>query len=211
VKVWYKVCGDMYQFYQPKKNLQANFTNHVMNTKRVKKVEEVAAGFTSSRSTLSTGRRGRPSSSRGQFPNHLDLHCWFTSTPSIDGATNANDNAFLGNTESIFALLCWGFWRGTCTYAGKRYSIGGMLQDTMPGVTWIPEPQTQAVFNDKGVSVAITGCFRHKLCMRLSVSGKPFADCSCAHCCTIPQESDFHMRVVREDLSLDKRGTRSTS
>jgi hypothetical protein len=175
----------------------------------VKKVEEVVAGFTSSGSALSTGRRRRPSSNRGQFPNHPDLHRWFTSTPSTDGATNANDNAFPGNTDSILVLLCWDFWRGTCTYAGKRYNIGSILQDTMPGVTWIPEPQIQAVFDDKGVSVAITGCFRHKLCMRLSVSRKPFADYSCAHCCTIPQESDFRIRVVREDLSLDKPGTRS--
>jgi hypothetical protein len=175
----------MYQLCPSKKNLQANLTNHVMSTKHVKKVEEVAVGFTSSGSALSTDRRGRLSSNRGQFPNHPDLRRWFISTPSTDGATNANDNAFLGNMNSIFALLCWGFWMGTYTYAGKRYNIGGMLQDTMPGVTWIPEPQTQAVFNDKGVSVAITGCFRHKLCMRLSVSGKPFADYLCAHCCTI--------------------------
>jgi hypothetical protein len=32
VKVRCKVCGDMYQLCPPKKNLQANLTNHVMST-----------------------------------------------------------------------------------------------------------------------------------------------------------------------------------
>jgi hypothetical protein len=64
------------------------------------------------------------------------------------------------------------------------------------------------MYNDK--LHVVSGCFRHKVCKRFSSSGEPFIDLTCSECCNILQESDFRMRVVREDISLEKRGKRST-
>jgi hypothetical protein len=62
-KVRCKVCGDLFQLCPPKKNLVANLTNHVMGIKYVTKVEEAARPGHLSGSAISTGRRGRPTTS----------------------------------------------------------------------------------------------------------------------------------------------------
>jgi hypothetical protein len=54
----------------------------------------------------------------------------------------------------------------------------------------------------------ICGAFRHRECVRFSSSGELFPNLTCSVCARIPHKMDFRMRVVREDRSLVKRGSR---
>jgi hypothetical protein len=209
-KVRYKVCGDIFQLCPPKKNLEANLSNHYMSIMHAMKLEEVEKAKNSKGSALSTGWRGRPSlSSRLMLGNQADLHSWFKSAAtsvgaSSDAACGAPDSS---NTDSILGFLCWGFSQPRCLYAGRSYDIRGLLSDPMPRKNWVPKPSTKRSFEFGGISVAIHGCFRHKCCTRFSSSEEPFPNFSCMYCKTVPQESDFRMRVLREDASLQKRGS----
>jgi hypothetical protein len=204
-KVRCKVCGDLFQLCPPKKNLAANLTNHVMGIKHVTKVEEAVRLGHLSGSTISTGRRGRPTtSSKNTLGNQNDLHNWFRAATRFEGGCTKIGGGASGNFFSILNFLCWGNRRLTYIYSGKSYDITSLLMDPMPGFNWVLEPHT----NDK--LHVVSGCFRHKVCKRFSSSGEPFTDFTCNECCNIPQESDFRMRVVCEDVTLEKRGRRST-
>jgi hypothetical protein len=94
-------------------------------------------------------------------------------------------------------------------YAGKSYDIRGLLIDPKPGKNWEPEPLTKATFECDGSSHVIDGCFHHRSCARFSLLGEPFIDFCCPECQVIPKETDFRLRVLCEDDSLTKRGSRS--
>jgi hypothetical protein len=205
------VCNDLFQLCPPKKNLAANLTNHVMGIKHVTKVEEVVRPGYLFGSTISTGRRRRPTTSnRNTLRNQNDLHNWFrTATRSEGGCTETGGGAS-SNFFSILSFLYWGNRRPTCIYSGKSYDITGLFMDPMPGFNWIPEPHTKGTFMYNDKLHFVSGCFRHKVYKRFSSSGEPFTDFTCSECCSILQESDFRMRVICEDVSLEKRGRRST-
>jgi hypothetical protein len=213
--IWHKVrcvvCGDLFQLCPPKKNLAANLTNHVMGIKHVTKVEEAARPGHLSGLAISTGRRGRPTTSiRNTLGNHNDLHNWFRAATRFEGGCTETGSGASGNFFSILSFLCWRNRRLTCIYSGKSYDITGLLMDPIPGFNWVLEPHTKGTFMYNDKLHVISGCFRHKVCKRFSSSGEPFTDFTCNECCNIPQESDFRMRVVREDVSLEKRDRRST-
>ena len=42
------------------------------------------------------------------------------------------------------------------------------------------------------------------------MSNEPWPHLTCSMCATIPCLTDFRLRVMREDKSIEKRGTRST-
>jgi len=48
------------------------------------------------------------------------------------------------------------------------------------------------------------------LCVKVDNLGDGFTDLACSMCASIPLENDFRKRVVREDRSIEKRGTRTT-
>jgi len=108
-------------------------------------------------------------------------------------------------------MLCWGFRGPTCTYAAISYSVCELLDDPHAGRSWYPEPQLVASFTRNGSVVEIKGTFRHRGCLRVDLSGGGFANFSCSMCAQIPLENDFRRRVVREERSLEKRGTTGTS
>jgi hypothetical protein len=173
----------------------------MMDIKYVTKVEEAAR----SRSAILTRRRRRPTtSSKSTLENQKDLHNWFrAATRSKGGCTKIGGGAS-GNFFSILSFLCWGNWSPTCIYSGKSYDITGLLMDPMPGFNWVPEPHTKGTFMYNDKLHVVSGCFRHKVCKRFSLSGEPFTNFTCSECCNIQQESDFRMQVVREDVSLEK-------
>lgn len=202
LKVKCKFCGDFFQLCPPRRNLEANLTNHIMGPKHASAVE--AAQNTRGRSAvLRTGKKGRPATSSVCLENQGSLHSWFTSQGS---------NSQSGQIHRPLSLLCWGYWRSVCSYAGKMYLVQRLLLDLHPGGSWIAEPETKGrVDLGAGETKIIEGCFRHKGCRRVSMSGAPFDDLTCTRCARIPQEVDFRHRVMREELSLEKRGTRSSA
>ena len=56
----------------------------------------------------------------------------------------------------------------------------------------------------------VNGCFRHRMCIRVAVTGKAFPKMTCAACRSIPGDDDFRLRVTYEDRAVEKRGTRDT-
>lgn len=55
------------------------------------------------------------------------------------------------------------------------------------------------------------GTFRHRSCRRFSSSTKPFPNFTCNMCESIVDESDFRLRVGREERAVEKRGSRGTA
>ena len=94
-------------------------------------------------------------------------------------------------------------------YSNLVYNVHGLLADPKHGNNWAPEPSTRTELRDHNGIVVIVGCFRHVRCARVSLSGEPFENYTCAECRRIPKEDDFRKRVFREDRSIDKRGTRT--
>ena len=96
----------------------------------------------------------------------------------------------------LFSISCFG-------------RIGGLLVSTLVSINWVLEPHTKGkfIYNDK--LHVVSGCFCHKVCKRFSSFGEPSTDFTCSECCNFLQEFDFRMRVVREDVSLERRGRRS--
>jgi hypothetical protein len=72
------------------------------------------------------------------------------------------------------------------------------------------EPHVEVDAVCDGDSVHIRGTFHHRSCARFSIAGKPFVNLSCFFCSAIPLVKDFRMRVVREERSLEKRGSHGT-
>ena len=86
-----------------------------------------------------------------------------------------------------------------------------MLDDRHIGIVWYPKPQVcQSIVVD-GSEVLIEGTFRHKACDRMSGSPHGFQGLTCSMCAAIPNEDDFRKRVIREDKSVVKRGSRTTA
>ena len=83
--------------------------------------------------------------------------------------------------------------------------------DPMPVFNWVLEPHTKRTFSYNDKLHVVSGCFRHKVCKRFSFPGELFTNFTCSECCNIPQESDFRIQVVHEDIRLEKQGRRSTS
>ena len=194
-----------------RKTLEANLKNHLSGFKHQKAVEDAqkkADGANQvareATTTTRTGRCGRlskgiPSSSQS---TQLDLHSWFgqSSANNEQGMSPIIDQRFLAT------VFCYGFRGPIVEYAGNSYEVTALLNDLHPGVSWYVEPHLNAVVFVNGISVSVTGTFRHKNCMRLSVSGAPFPNLTCSMCACIPVQDDFKRRVRREDRSLVKRG-----
>jgi hypothetical protein len=107
--------------------------------------------------------------------------------------------------------MCWGYWGKQCAYANKSYAMQGLLQDPKPGVNWVQESYVVANVGCEGSVKIVRGTFRHITYVRLSTFGLLFPNLTCSSCSKIPQEKDFRMQVMREDRSLEKRGTRGTA
>jgi len=61
-----------------------------------------------------------------------------------------------------------------------------------------------------GYIVKINGTFRHHSCLRVSISNKPWASLTYTMCTTICYLTNFKLRVIRKDKSIEKQGTRTT-
>ena len=96
-------------------------------------------------------------------------------------------------------------------YAGKSYPIDPLLFDPHPGKNWYPEPYLEAFFTVGSDLVLVKGSFRHRSCRRFSSSNTGFFNFTCDMCESIVDESDFRLRVVREERALEKRGSRGTA
>ena len=203
---WFRVkcayCGDFFSLCPPQKNLEANLLNHLMGTKHDKAVED-QDGSRGRAKALRTGKKGRPATSGSRSETQASLHSWWSSKAFASSAT--------GQVFDCLTLLCWGYWREHCEYGGKNYLVKDLLNDMHVGGNWIVEPKTKGTIQSKtGDVVHVHGCFRHVSCKKISLTGEPFTDLTCSKCVRIPQEVDFRLRVIREEASLDKRGTRST-
>ena len=190
-----------------KKQLESNLRNHATSIKHLERVEAADSNKCGG-TAVSSGRKERPSRSAGMTgsSNQKDLHWWLKAGPedSEEGDLNPSDR---GHVQS---LMCWGFRSKTTAYAGKSYKVLGLLNDPHPGVNWYCEPPISCGFTVDGSLVSVNGCFRHQQCVCFSASGKSFLDFSCGACTHIPLETNFRLRVVREDRALEKRGTRGT-
>ena len=222
---WMKVrcfyCQEMHNLCPPKKNLESNLQHHLASTKHLQAVEQVKTGKKHDTPILS-GKRGRPalSSRVSVHSNQPHLGRWWRADSRVpeDATTDhggppsqtspgecseARMNALLGS-------LCWGFRGPHCIYGGLSYSVCELLNDLHVGLVWYPEPHLIASFTTRSKVIKINGTFRHISCIRVDKSGKGFPNFSCRMCSSIPQENDFYKRVVREGLSVEKRGSRST-
>ena len=85
-----------------------------------------------------------------------------------------------------------------------------VLHDSHVGGVWYPKPHMTANVVRNGQAFKIQGTFRHTSCMRVDVLGDGFSNLSCSMCFGIPLEADFRKRIMREDLTSEKRGTRCT-
>ena len=97
-----------------------------------------------------------------------------------------------------------------CVYAGKSYAINGVLNDPHCGKLWYSEPYLEALLRVHGEVVVVKGAFRHRSCIRFSIFGKPLVDFTCSMCSSIVSETEFRLRVVREEHAMEKRGFRDT-
>jgi len=78
------------------------------------------------------------------------------------------------------------------------------------GGVWYPKPHVTASLARNDGILEIDGIFKYKSCSRFDHSGNGFPHLSCSMYSRIRIENDFRKQVVREDLSNEKRGTRST-
>ena len=206
---WWKskcvTCNDIFSLCPPKKNLEAILRNHVGGSRHAQKVLEIS---TSGKGALRSGKRGRPTNSLGgsSQSNQRQLHAFFShvvDSPEVN-LTHSMDRS------ECKTLMCWGFRGSFVVYAGKSYEVEGLLFDTKLGQNWYTEPWLKEVIVIDGKCVQINGTFRHKSYFRVSSSNEPLASLTCTMCANIPFETDFRWRVVREDKSIQKRGSQST-
>ena len=108
-------------------------------------------------------------------------------------------------------LLCYGFRAPNVQYGRHSFGVTGLIDDPHIGAVWYAEPHLTAAVNLEGKLVQVKGAFRHKNCHRLSMSAVPFPDLTCSMCALIPLETDFRLRVRREEYALVKRGYHSTA
>ena len=86
-----------------------------------------------------------------------------------------------------------------------------LLNDPHSGVDWYPEPHLSADVKVRGGLQNVESAFRHKNCKRVSGTSQPFLNLTCLNCASIPRLHDFRMRVLREKVSLIKRGHHSST
>ena len=148
---------------------------------------------------MSSGRRAQN--------NQKDLHNWFKNF----SAGGEEGESFLWDRSIFVGYMCWGLRGPNCMYASKNYTILSLFEDPHSGNNWYSEPHLSSIIEFESRKIIVNGAFRHKKCLRFSVSGVPFTNFTCTMCTIIPQEKDFRCRVVREDNSIEKRGSRGTA
>ena len=216
---WMKVrcfyCRDLLSLCPPKKNLEWNLQHHLASSKHLQAVEQSKLP-TKRIVPLLSGRKGRPALSSGVsvHSNQLELGRWWRSEIA---ATETTTGGEIGEGEcptidrnEVLGLLCWGFRGPTYSYSGVSYSVRDLLNDLHVGGVWYLEPHVNASFSRRGQVFQINGTYRHRLCTRVDRSNEGFTDLCCSMCATIPLENDFRKRILREDRSVEKRGTRTT-
>lgn len=104
--------------------------------------------------------------------------------------------------------MCWGFRGPFAVHEGKMFEVLRLLFDAKPGQSWFREPWLQDVVVVDRACVQINGTFRHRSCLRMSMTNEPWKNLTCSECANIPFETDFTFRVVREERALEKRGSR---
>jgi hypothetical protein len=57
---------------------------------------------------------------------------------------------------------------------------------------------------------SINGTFRFENCSRINLKGGGFLDLTCEHCNTIKMQINFCLRVLREQVAKEQRGTQNT-
>ena len=208
---WFKArctyCNECFMLCPTKKQLESNLINHGTSIKHLKRVQDVDSNKGRG-AALSSGRKGRPSRSSRMTAssNQQDLHSWLKGGPAKIQVGHWNP----ADSSQLQSFMCWGF-RGTIVvYAGKSYKVTALLDDPHPGVNWYCEPHVSASFAVGSGRVIVSGCFKHRECVRFSTSGQSFVDFNCAFCVRIPLEIDFRLRVVREDRAVEKRDSRGT-
>ena len=149
---------------------------------------------------LRSGKRGRPTKSLGDSSqsNQRQLHAFFS---HIVDNPEVNQSHSMDRSKCK-TLMCWGFRGPFVVYAGKSFEVEGLLFDTKSGQIWYTEPWLKEVIEMDGKCMQINGTFRHKSCFRVSISNEPLAGLTCSMCANIPFETDFRLRVIREDKSI---------
>ena len=135
---WYKVrCkidGEIMLLCPIKGNLRINLENHLYGLVHTKCMEDLATSRKSmtTSTALNTSKRGRPTIRlRSTIGKQPDLYTWFTGAANGDSRT-ADESQSGMHSNSILALLCWGFWKKTIEYGGKLYRVDALLNDPKP-------------------------------------------------------------------------------
>jgi hypothetical protein len=93
------VCRDYFVLCPPRKNLEANLWNHIINLKHVKAVDDLREKATLA--ALLTRQRGRPSRSASTTEgSQQSLHAWFS--PSSETCQSTSSSTSL---ESVMSCL----------------------------------------------------------------------------------------------------------
>ncbi|CAM6096732.1 unnamed protein product [Calypogeia fissa] len=209
-KVRCSVCSRLHtDLCSSKGTLEHNLRTHLVSKDHLDAVDarQVSQDF-----VTRTGKRGRP---KKVCPRDLEVHKhsifrWFNSDGS--GASSSDGKGMLDILDPGLSLLCWGYWKETCTWRGPAKQVKCILDDQTGGNRWDCEQHSGGiVYNPTTDSVvAIEGLFKHKLCYRLSALGGGFLDLTCSMCDSITKEDDFRGRVHREANSVVPRGERDT-
>ena len=205
-KVKCPYCRELMILCLPRKTLEVNLRNHLASFKHQAAVENAQQP---TREPARTGRPGRPnrSTATSSHSNQCDLHSWLRNTP-----TASAEGTSLEIQHSVLkSLMCYGFRGPTVKYGKNLYLVNALLSDPHCGVHWYPEPHLTTVVHIRGQIQNIRGSFRHRNCNHLSVTAEPFTNLTCPNCGLIPHQTDFRMRIRREDRALVKRGHRSTA
>ena len=189
-----------------KKTLEVNLRNHLASFEHQMAVENAQQP---TREATRTSRPGRPSKSTAtsSHSNQCDLYLWLKNAPStsVEGIPpNVQYNV-------LTSLMCYGFRSPSVQYGKNSFLVNVLLDDPHFGVKWYPKPHLSAVVQVQGQMQNIRGAFQHRNCNRLSVTAEPFPNLTCPNYVLIPLQTDFRMRVRREDRALVKRGHCSTT
>ena len=176
--------------------------NHVHGVVHTKLVQEIQQRHAKGM-PLSTGKKGRPKrpSACGSEGSQTGLHSFFRHAPGEILTWDKNE---------MDLLMCWGLRGPVCLYGGKSYSIDALLFDPHVGKVWYPEPYLEALLRVQDDVVIVKGSFRHRKCKRISLSKEPFPGFTCSMCAAIVFETDFKLRVIREEHAVEKHGSRGT-
>ena len=189
----------------PRKTLEANLRNHLSGFKHQRAVEDAEQAR---RQPLRTGRPGRStkSSTGSSLSTQSNLHLWLSGSASngTEGMSATLDQS------SLRCLLCYGFRGPNVKYGLHSYVVTELFNDPHEGVVWYAEPHLTTAIDLQGKIVQVKGALCHKQCHQISMSAVPFPNLTCSMCALIPLETDFRLRVQREEYAPVKRGYRST-